>query len=349
MTKVTPPFATLPPPNARPIPVEVWRGDMVESRHAVSCAVVDADGDLVAGWGDVAAPIYPRSAIKPFQAIPLVESGAVTAFTLGNIELALACASHGGEPAHVAAVWAWLNRLGIDQGLLECGPQWPYHEASMLAMAAAGRAPDNLHNNCSGKHAGMISTALHLGEPIAGYVDFNHPVQQRILAACEELCGLSLRDAPRGIDGCSIPTIAIPLRAFAFGMARFGTGHGLGADRAAACARLYEAMAREPFMLAGSDKFGTALGLAAGNRLVAKVGAEGVFAAAWPEQGLGIVVKAQDGAVRAAEVALAAILDWLGALDESMRAAIEPYARPVIANRRGLAVGGINAAGGIAF
>ena len=187
-----------------PVLVEVTRGEMVESRHRGSVAVVDHEGRTVLSLGSIEAPIYPRSAIKPLQALALVETGAAEAFGLSDAEIALACASHDGEPRHVSTVEAWLARIGCSTGDLECGPQLPSHEASAATLIRTGREPGPEHNNCSGKHSGFLSVARQLGAPTRGYIDLEHPVQQTVLGILEQMTGLDLGDAPRGIDGCGI-------------------------------------------------------------------------------------------------------------------------------------------------
>jgi L-asparaginase II len=329
----------LPPPGPDPFVVEVRRGALAESRHRVLAVVADADGAVVAAWGDGQRPIYPRSAVKPLQALPLVESGAADACGLSAAELALACASHGGESVHTCTVASWLGRLGLGPADLECGSHPPYHAATAEALVARGEAPSALHNNCSGKHAGMLTTARQLGEPTAGYVRADHPVQRRIAAVLEEMCRAPV--AAAGIDGCSIPTLAQPLAALATGMARFVAPDGLPPARAAACRRIAAAMLAEPGMVAGDGRFCTTLMRAAAGRIVAKGGAEGVYLAGLPARGLGLALKVEDGAPRAAEAGLAALLDWLDALDDGLRVAIAGFAAPRLSNRRGQAVGEI--------
>jgi len=329
-----------------PILVEVTRGAMVESRHRGSAAVVDGAGRVAFAWGDTAHPVYARSALKPLQALPLVESGAADAFGLGPRELALACGSHHGEAVHVAAVSAWLARIGLGAGDLECGAHPPVDPDAAKALIASGAAPSALHNNCSGKHAGFLATARHLGEPVRNYVAPEHPVQRRVLATLEAMTGCDLSDAPRGTDGCGIPVIGIPLVGLARAMARMGAPQNLPPARAAAARRLLDAMAAEPLMVSGSTGFATALLRAAGDRVRAKPGAEGVYAAALPRLGLGIALKIEDGAARAAEVAMASLLLRHAGLDDAERAAVQALSRPPISNVAGMTVGEIAAAPG---
>ena len=200
--------------------VEVTRGAIVESRHLVSAAVADAGGELVAAWGEVEGPVFARSAVKPIQALPLLESGAAEALAVSDAELALACASHGGEPLHVAALRDWLARLGLAETDLECGAHPPLHEPSAEALVRSGTAPSALHNNCSRKHAAMLATARHLGEETRGYIRSAHPVQRRVAACLADMSGCDLERAPEASDGCGIPTFALPLSGLARAMAR---------------------------------------------------------------------------------------------------------------------------------
>lgn len=342
---VTPAGAT----DANPLVVEVTRGGMVESRHRAAVVVVDTEGTVVRGWGDIERPVYGRSAIKPLQALPLVESGAADRYGVTGKELALACASHSGERQHVDAVAAWLDRLGLGPADLECGSHLPLEDAAMQAFVKSGAPLTAIYNNCSGKHTGFLATALHLGEPTRGYVRYEHPVQQRILGVLEQMCGLDLGQAARGVDGCGIPVIAIPLGNIALGMARLADPAGLPAARAAAAKRVVAAMTAEPFMVAGSKRFCTVVMAALGGKAAIKTGAEGVYCAALPEQGLGIAIKVDDGAGRAAEVAMGEMLLHLGVIDEPLHARLADALTPPILNRAGLETGRVRPAAGCPF
>jgi L-asparaginase II len=287
--------------------VEVTRGSQVESRHRGAIAVSDAQGRLVAAVGDVEAAVFPRSAVKAIQALPLVESGAADAYRFGTPELALACASHGGEPRHVETAGAMLAAVGRSVADLECGTHMPTSSVAERALIRAGHPAGPLHNNCSGKHAGFICTACHLGIDPKGYVQPDHPVQREVTAALADLTGTRLDAENRGVDGCSIPTYAIPLGRLARAFARMTTGEGLPPSRAAAAKRLLAACMAEPFMVAGSGRFDTGVMPIFPGRLFVKTGAEGVYCGAFPELGLGVAIKVDDGATRAAEVAMAAV------------------------------------------
>ncbi|MCW5752194.1 MAG: asparaginase [Alphaproteobacteria bacterium] len=327
------------PPGPAPLLVEVTRGGFVESRHHVICAITDGQGALLAAWGDVEMPVSPRSACKPLQQIALVESGAADAFGLSAEELALACASHSGQKEHVARVRDWLARLGLGEADLECGAHYPYHEPSAQELWRAATRPTQLHNNCSGKHAGFLTLARHLDLPTRGYVEKAHPVQQQIATVMGEMTGAPLRDAPWGPDGCGIPTYAFPLAALAHGLSRMAAPDGLAPARAAACRRLLDAMGGQPLMVAGEGRFDTAVMRATGARIVTKGGAEGVHVAAIRERGWGLAVKSLDGAARAADAATAAVLDWLGLLGPAEQAALAPFRRQRLATRRGIEAG----------
>src|SRR5262245_33153773 len=324
--------------------VEVLRGTLIESRHRGAVAVVDAEGAAVLTLGDVAAPVLPRSAVKPLQALPLIESGAADRYGFGDEELALACASHGGEPAHVAVASRMLARAGLDAAALECGAHWPSHQPSSQALVRAGGTPSALHNNCSGKHASFVCVACARGVDHRGYVATGHPVQREVRAAIEMLTGVGVSEDQCGVDGCSIPTWGVPLSALAHAFARFGTGHGLGPERAKAAARLRAACAAQPWFVAGSGRFCSEIMRLFGTRVLAKTGAEGVFCAALPEQGLGIALKCDDGAGRASEVMMATLIARCLPLADRERSELERYLRPVVHKWNGIAVGGLRPA-----
>ena len=330
-----------------PILVEVLRGGAVESRHAGAAAVVDADGAAVLLLGDVERPVFPRSAVKVMQALPLIESGAADRFGLAPEELALACASHSGEPRHAALAAAMLGRAGLDAAALECGAHWPSRAEAARELARGGAEPSALHNNCSGKHSGMVCAACALGEEVRGYVAPGHRVQRECKAALDALCGYSAPAGSHGTDGCSIPTWPAPLRALALGFARVGTGRGVGPVRAAALARLRAAVAAHPWAVAGTGRADTVLMEALGARAFTKVGAEGVHCAALPELGLGIAVKCDDGAGRAAEVVMANLIARFLRPEGAAAEAVARLAGPVLRNWNGIAVGAIRPAGAL--
>jgi L-asparaginase II len=330
-------------PGEDPVLVEVLRGEMVESSHCGAFAVVDAGGRVVLAQGDMARPVYARSAIKPLQALPLIETGAADRFALGDREIALACASHNGVPAVTAAVDAWLGRIGLGSDALECGAHAPSDVEAAHALIRAGQAPSALHNNCSGKHAGFLTTARHLGEETRGYIAPTHPVQRRVAAVLSAMTGLDLADAPRGVDGCGIPVIGIPLGGMARAMARLVDTAALPAERRRASERILAAMAGHFEIVAGASRFSREIMRHAAATVRLKTGAEGVMCAALPRDGLGIALKIGDGASRAAEVAMGAILLRLGALDAAQAATLAPVLRPPVNNVAGRVVGEVRA------
>lgn len=331
-----------------PVLVEVTRGDVVESVHHGALAVVDADGAEVLVLGDVDRPVFPRSAVKVIQALPLIESGAADRYGLTDDELSLACASHSGEPRHAETAARMLARAGREPACLECGAHWPMGQEAARALARTGAEPTVLHNNCSGKHAGFICAACAMDVDPAGYIEPGHALQREVKAAMEALTGFAHRDELRGTDGCSIPTYAVPLRALARAFARIGTGTGLTRERAAAFARLRAAVAAHPFMVAGTGRFDTILMEALGARAFVKVGAEGVYCATVPELGLGIALKCDDGAARAAEVAMAALVERFLPLSAQEAEAVAALSRPQMRNWNGRLVGTMRPAAALA-
>lgn len=320
-----------------PVLIEVTRGSLVESRHRGSIAVVDAAGRTVLAVGDVARPTFPRSAVKAFQALPLIESGAADRFGFGDAELALAVSSHNGEEGHVALARAMLERAGLGEVCLECGPQLPSRVPDQARLFRMGAPAARIHNNCSGKHAGFLCTAVAMGVDPAGYVKADHPLMREVVAAVAAMTGAAHGADVCGTDGCSIPTYAVPLTALARGFARFVTGEGLAPERARACERLRAAATAQPWMVAGTNRFCTEAMTALGARAFVKTGAEGVFTAALPERGLGVALKIDDGAARASEALMAALLVALLDLaeDDPARPALDRLARPEIRNWNG--------------
>jgi L-asparaginase II len=285
---------------SNPVLIEVTRGDYIESRHRGAIAIVDADGAVALSIGDVDAPVFPRSSVKGLQALPLIESGAADRFGLTEAELALASSSHSGEKEHVRVARGMLEKCGLDSSALECGPQWPAGAAASRALGAG--PPTALHNNCSGKHAGFVCVACQMGLDPAGYVRPDHAVQREVASALGEMTRTKLDASNRSVDGCAIPTYAIPLSA-----------------------------------LAGA--FDTRVMEVLGARAFVKGGAEGVHCAAFPELGLGVAIKCDDGAGRAGETLMAAVIQRFVPLAEMERTALKAQFNPVLTNWNGDPVG----------
>ncbi|MEX0907998.1 MAG: asparaginase [Gemmatimonadota bacterium] len=316
--------------------VEVLRGDVVESRHRVSIAVVGGAGALLAWSGDPDRLVYARSAIKPMQALPLVDDGVADRFGFTDAELALACASHSGEPFHVDAARSMLRKAGVDENALACGPHAPYSQAAASELAARGEAPGRVHNNCSGKHAGMLALARAHDWPLAGYHEMEHPVQQRMLAELCRWSGTAAEQVQIAVDGCGVATFALPLRSLATAFATLARAAHVGVEGPS---RIVAAMATHPEMVGGTDRLCTRVLRASGGSVFLKVGAEGVYCAASPEADVGLALKVEDGAGRAAEPALLAALGRLGLLDDGQLEMLRDRAEPVIRNTRGEVVG----------
>jgi L-asparaginase II len=333
---------------SNPVVAEVLRGDRIESVHRGAGAVVDASGGLVMAFGDVDRPVYPRSAVKALQALPLIESGAADRLGLTETEIALACASHAGEEEHLATARAMLAKVGRGADALECGAHWPLGEAAARALARSGGKPNALHNNCSGKHAGFVCFACVQGLDPKGYIAPDHLVQREVTAAVAAVTAVKLAEELRGIDGCSIPTYAIPLTALAHGFARFATGQGLQPFRARAAARIRACVAAHPAFVAGAGRFDTEVMTILGARAFTKTGAEGAYCAALPELGLGLAVKTDDGGARAAQVMIARLLQRFGGFDETLQAQLEPFTQQRLVNWNGVEVGVVRPAGPLA-
>lgn len=316
------------------------RGEALESEHRVHVAVVRADGSLLARAGEPERLTVLRSAAKPFQALPLVEEGVLEALGIREEELAVACASHSGEPEHLAHVSALLARSGSGESDLECGPHPPLGEGAARALAASGAEPRPIHNNCSGKHAGMLALAVHMGWPRAGYSRAGHPVQDRMRAEVARWTGVPAWDIRGGVDGCGVVCFGVPLRAAARAFAALA--RAAASDEAAG--RVVSAMTGNPFLVGGTGRLCTVLMQAAGGGLLVKVGAEGVYGAALTDGALGIALKVEDGARRAAEVALVGVLDRLGFLPSHADLG-ERYRNPPVRNTRGEEVGRVRVEG----
>ena len=324
--------------------VEVTRNGTVESRHFGAAVVCDFKGDVVESWGDIESLVFPRSALKPILAIHLVESGASDRYTLSDAELSLACSSHQGEQMHQNLVESWLGRLGLTEDCLACGAVLPEHTESAHMLLASGQQGCRIHHNCSGKHAGFLTTALHLSMPLENYHQIEHPLQQLSLDILSDLADVDLNQYPMGIDGCGLPAPTMPLLQLGRTMARFANPVDLPDYRAQAIYRLHEAITNEPLYIAGHGSVVSELNEVTKGAVLAKTGAEGIITAALPDRGLGIAVKIADGSSRARSVALLAILDHLGALSDEDKHKLQAHISPRLVNSRGFDVGEIRPA-----
>jgi L-asparaginase II len=294
------------------IVAEVWRGDFLECVHRGHIAICDTKGNLRASWGDPSLTVLPRSSCKMLQALPLLESGAARAFGLGSEHLALACASHQGAAIHTGRVIKWLDHIDLSESDLRCGAHLPHDEDARKGIYCGDHCIDQRHNNCSGKHSGFLTLNKHLGGG-SEYNEIDHPIQKAIKTTIEEM----IEEDTTGhvLDGCSAPNFAMTLTGLALSMARMADPSGLGSTREAAARTLVEAMGKHPELVAGETRACTDLMRAMDGKVAVKTGAEGVFIAIIPELGLGVALKIEDGATRASEAAIAALLVRLGVAD----------------------------------
>ncbi len=316
--------------------VVVTRGAIVESHHRVHAAVVGHDGTLIASARDPELVAHWRSCAKPFQVMPLLENGGFDRIGWGDDELALACASHGGEPEHVDIVTAMLASIAMEEGDLVCGPHDPLSSRGLKILREAASRPTRLHNNCSGKHAGMLAYAHTQGLPAFGYERQEHPVQRACLARVAEWTGVDASRIIQAVDGCGVVVHAMPLQAMARSYARFAQAAHRSDEIPA---RIVHAMQTRPFLVGGTDRFDSALIEATEGRVIAKIGAEGIHSVAIVDDGIGIVVKVEDGAQRAQFPAVITVLQRFGALPEDLPPRLADFLQRSLRNTRGEIVG----------
>ena len=322
--------------------VVVTRGAIVESRHRVHAAVADATGKLIGSAGDPALVTHWRSCAKPFQVMPLIDGGGFDRVGWGDDQLALAVASHGGEPEHVALAESMLTSIGMEVGDLACGPHDPLAARGQKLLREKGGHPTRLHNNCSGKHAAMLAHAHSSGWPAFGYERQDHPVQRDCLEEVAKWTGLASSDIVQAVDGCGCVVFAIPLDAMARAYARLADAARRSSPTAS---RIVHAMQTRPFLVGGTDRFDSALIEATEGRVIAKIGAEGVHSVAIIDDGIGIAVKVEDGAQRAQFPAVLAILQHLGALPKELPPRLAEFRQRHLRNTRGEVIGEVRAAG----
>ena len=317
-----------------PILAEVCRNGVVESVHRGSAIVVNDQGEIVFELGETDRLIYPRSSLKFFQAIPLVESGAADAFSLSDDEIALACASHNAEAFHVEGVVNWLTRLGLDKDDLECGPDAPLSIRAAHELVANHQPFNRSHQNCSGKHTGMLTLAKYLGASTEGYSEYHHPTQRAWMQTLSEVAEIDVTSLNWEQDGCGIPAICMPMERLAYGFAQFANFERFSPSRRDAMARILNAVIRHPEMIAGTDRCCTAVIRETRGRVVVKTGAEAVYGGVIPDLKLGFALKVDDGGTRGSEVALGALLQAIGAVDASDMHSLSDYFTPTIRNSR---------------
>jgi L-asparaginase II len=318
--------------------VVVTRGDAVESFHRVHAAVVDGCDRMLGESGDPRLVTYWRSCAKPFQVIPLLESGGFDACGWGDEQLALACASHGGEPEHVAIVEAMLASLGLEEGDLACGPHEPLSPRGAKIARESGIRIKRTHNNCSGKHSAMLALAQHKGWPINCYERTDHPVQQAMLNQVALWSGLTASDINVGVDGCGAAVFGMPLDRMARAYARLGSAARRGEEIPA---RIATAMGKHPFLVGGTDRLDSIIIEETNGRVITKIGAEGVHSAMILDSGTGLALKVEDGSTRAQYPALIGLLQQLDALPDPLPPRLADLMNRPVKNSRGEVVGEI--------
>ena len=321
------------------IDVAVTRGSLIESRHRVHAAVVNSAGLLTGASRDHALVTHWRSCAKPFQIMPLIESGGFDTIGWGDDQLAIACGSHGGEPEHVALAESMLASIGMEEGDLACGPHEPLASRGVKLLRESGKRTTRLHNNCSGKHAAMLARAHTTNVSTVGYERDDHEVQQECLAMVAKWTGVDREQIPRAVDGCGVVVFALPLHAMAHAYARLGDAARRSHE---VPSRIVHAMQTRPFLVGGTDRFDSALIEATEGRVVAKVGAEGVHSAVIVDDAIGIAIKVEDGTQRAQFPALLALLQQLGALPQNLPARLAEFSHRTLRNTRGEAVGEVH-------
>ncbi len=333
------PQATYPD---NPVLVRAWRGDWVESQHRGAWALVDSSGQVIDSAGDVKARVFARSSVKSLQALPLIESGAADRFGLSEVEVALALSSHSGESCHTVPVAGLLARLGLSADALQCGPQPPSDPRTRAELARRGEKPSSLHNNCSGKHAGFLCLACHLGMAPVRYLDPADQVQRAARAAVESMSGVLPGELTTAIDGCSAPTFRMPLVRLATAIARVSNPERLSAQRRGACERLLEAAARHPELIAGQHKrLCTDLGRATQGRLFPKIGGEAVYVVGIRGADRGLAIKIDDGETRGLHPLVIALCERFGFLDGEELRALHAWRAGALRNWAGIEVGRI--------
>jgi len=312
--------------------VKATRDELTDRRHRGHVAVVNVDGEILYSAGDPHHRTYMRSSAKPLQAMPVIETGAASAFGLEVREVAVACASHSAQPEHVETVRSILTKAGVDEVKLRCGSHPPVHEASRVDLYRRGDNPSSVHSNCSGKHASMLAVCQHMGWPTDDYRASGHPLQQLLLSHIAEMSGLAPEDISIGIDGCGLPAYGMSVAEMAYMFARLGRASGLSDRKAASARRVVQAMQTHPLMVAGEGRICTALNARPGARFAAKGGALGVYCVCAVDEGFGLAVKIEDGNGQAAGAAALEALSQLDVLTQKDEEALDEFWHPPVTN-----------------
>ncbi|MFD1739669.1 asparaginase [Bacillus salitolerans] len=324
--------------------IQVYRGEFIESTHDIHVAIVSNKGELLYSYGDPKRLTFPRSSMKPFQAIPLIETGASEAYRFTNAEISLSCASHSGEIFHRETVQGILSRIGLTEDELQCGTHIPRDMESYKQLIREGKDLTPVFSNCSGKHSGMLATVVHMKEDVTTYREVEHPHQQRILQAIEDVCAFPKKDIQLSVDGCGVPVHRLPLFNSALGFARLANpAQTVPESRTYTLTKIRDAMMEHPEMVGGTNRFDTDLMAAYQGNIVAKAGAEAVQCLGIVDQGIGIAIKVEDGTPRATSVATMEVLKQLGIADESISHKLEEYVNAPVFNARNDKIGVVKA------
>lgn len=322
----------------------VYRGQYVESTHTIHIAVVNKEGKLLYFYGNPHRLTFPRSAMKPFQAIPLLETGAKKSWNYSAQDLALSCASHTGEEFHRKHVLDILKRIGLNEEALQCGTHTPWNIRSYKKLLQEGEDVTPAYHNCSGKHSSMLTTAVHMQEDIHTYRNINHPVQQRILAVIADICETPKESIGLSVDGCGVPVHQLSLDKAALGYAKLAKPEGIvEGNRREFLLEIRNAMMKYPEMVAGTNRFDTDIMKAYDGKIVSKTGAEAVQCIGLVENGIGIAIKVEDGGTRAVNVASMEVLNQLGMKNDGIFAHLSEYVHAPVYNARREVIGSIEA------
>lgn len=322
-----------------PVLVNVWRGNAIENYHCGAAAVVDINGRVIWSIGDIQRPVFPRSAIKLLQAIPLLDDTVSKKYSITKTELALACSSHTGEQMHIDALANWLEKIDCSTDNLECGESYPELKTEQFRMIREGLHPQRACHCCSGNHAGFLTTAKAWQDPITNYRVYSHPAQRRWIDVIGEFTGLQGLQLPWGYDGCGIPTLAIPLQRLAWAYARFANPIGMSQERSDAVSVIKQGIAENPHMFGGTGELTTAVVDMKKTDVIIKNGAEGVYIGALPEYGYGFALKVDSGNTQAAKIVLGAVLEKLAVLSAEQLSVLGDYFRPDVINSRNEVIG----------
>jgi len=320
------------------------RGNYVESVYRGTLAVADADGSLVVTSGDPRQRIFMRSSAKPFQAMALILTGAADALDLAETEVAIAAASHSGEPEHIEAVLELLEKGKVPSDALQCGVHAPLNPGAARRLVESRQEPSVLHNNCSGKHAGMLIVCSHMGWPLQSYREPSHPLQQLNLATLAAFFGGPPGEIGVAVDGCGVPAFRVSVAGVATAFARLATGAHVDPVLAQAAQRVRDAMMAHPYLVAGRDRFDTELMTAGRGSIVCKGGAQGVEGIGLVNRGLGLAMKISDGSSGSIGPVAYRALEALGTLDPDMKAGLAAYREPELRNHAGTVVGSVKIA-----